>query len=350
MRKLVSVQEIKSVEPIEGADFIEKVGILGWFCVAKKGEFKVGDKCIYYEIDSLLPDWPEYAFLRKGTWKSYDGRYRLKTIKLKGVVSQGLALPLSTFKGLKNFPSVPVGEDVSEYLDVTKYEPIIPPSLAGEANPFEWPIAKTDEERIQNNPEITRELENKPYYISVKLDGTSGSFMLVVDEETGEPEFHVCSRNLSLKEREGNLYWDIAKKYKLKEKLLDFFYSTGIPLAIQGEIVGPGIQKNKLGLSSPSFFVFNIVNTFQNNRANFFVMREICDFYDLTLVPIQEEGEHFPESYMEDLLTMVEGKYRDDGFKDADPKQEREGWVIRSKDQSISFKVINNKFLLKGGD
>lgn len=346
MRKLATLRKIDSLSPIEGADVIEKATIDGWNVVVKKGEFKEGDDCLYFEIDSLLPDWPQYEFLRKSSWNDKLGKYRLKTAKLRGVVSQGLALPLSSFSDMNiNWSLYNTGDNLTELFEVEKYEPPIPVSLGGDVNKFTWPISKTDEERVQNIPEVINKIVGKPYYITVKLDGSSASFMLTKNDE-GEIEFHACSRNYSIRRKEGNTIWKIADKYNIEKKLKDWYLATGEMLALQGEIVGPGIQKNKLNLPDHDFYIFNIVDVETNKRKcqeSMFTM-----FPHIPMVPLLESGDSFSYN-MEDILEMAEGKYRDH-IPSAVAKQEMEGIVIRSKDQSISFKAISNRFLLKGGE
>lgn len=346
MRKLASIQKIKNIEPIENADAIEKATILGWNVVVKKGEFQPGDYCVYFEIDSLLPDEPQYEFLKKSSWNSRYNKIRLKSIKLRGVVSQGLALPLNKFPDI-NWNTYNEGDDLTELFGVEKYEPIIPASLSGDVNKFVWPIPKTDEERVQSNPEYyLNAMKEKPYYITVKLDGTSASYILCKNDND-EIEFHVCSRNHSIKYKEDNTLWQIAEKYNIEKKLKDYFLHTGDMLAIQGEVCGPGIQKNRLNLSEHELFIFNIINVetkekiSQNNFRNVFV--------HIPKVPVIEEGDSFNYETVEELLKLAKGKYKN-YFPQADAKQDREGIVIRTKDQNISFKVINNDFLLKGGD
>ena len=166
-RKLVTIQKISDLKPIENADAIECAGVLGWHVVVKKGEFKIGDPCVYFEIDSLLPVVSEFAFLSKsGVKKSYaDGKeyegYRLKTIRLRGQISQGLCLPISILDGKKyptdsrKNPVYQTGTDVTSLLGVVKYEPVIPANLSGQAKGlFPGFIPKTDETRIQFCPKV----------------------------------------------------------------------------------------------------------------------------------------------------------------------------------------------------
>jgi len=345
MRNLASIQRIKKIEPIENADAIEKISILGWNVVSRKGEFQENDFCVYFEIDSMLPDDPRYEFLKKTSWNPRYNKIRLKTIRLRGVISQGLALPLSKFPELETI-NLEEGTDVTDLLNVEKYEPIIPASLSGDVNKFTWPITKTDEIRVQNSPEkFISELSGKPYYITIKLDGTSASFILTkVDDEL---QFHVCSRNYSIKYYEDNTLWQIAKKENIEQILKDHYFETGELLSIQGEVCGPGIQKNLLNLPEHRLFVFNIVNTETNQKLSFDRMLEFSS--KLMLVPVLEYKDSFNYSTLEELLSLSEGKYKEH-ISTAIAKQEREGIVVRSQDQEISFKVINNKFLLNGGD
>ena len=350
-RKLASVQVVREIMPIEGADAIERVGILGWHCVAKKGEFRAGDRCLYFEIDSLLPEWPEYEFLRKSSWNAKLGRFRLKTAKLRGALSQGLALPLSPFAARMagSIESLAEGTDLTDILDVEKYEPPASVQMEGRSRVFEWPIAKSDEPRIESDPELLERIAGKPWYISAKLDGASASYILQAGAEAGEPgEFHVCSRNFSLEEDERNIYWIIARKLGLERILREELVATGRHLAIQGEICGPAIQGNKLGLAQAELYVYTIVDVGGNSSFALGAMRDFCAASGLKTVPILREGEAFAFSARE-LYAMSEFLYRDI-FPDARRDQEAEGIVVRAVDQSVSFKKVSNRFLLKGGE
>ncbi|NCA17177.1 MAG: RNA ligase (ATP), partial [Betaproteobacteria bacterium] len=319
MRKLASVQKIKFVRPIAGADAIECVGILGWECVSKKGEFSPDDKCVYFEIDSLLPDEPVFEFLRKACWKEDLGRYRLRTVRLRGQISQGLALPIGLFPELAGRE---VGFNATEILGVEKYEPPVPAQIQGDARSFSWPIGKTDETRVQQDDEcgfISR-LTGRPYYISLKIDGTSSSFMV------SEDEYHVCGRNYSYRKSDTHSFWNISERYGIESKIRDHALRTGRRVAIQGEIVGPGIQKNPLGLKAPDLFVFNVVDM-DAGRLHLDEATRIAAEFGLNFVPILERGESFSYS-QSDLLELAKGKYAEH-FPSAKPGQDREGIVVR---------------------
>lgn len=343
MRKLATIQKIKDITPIENADNLELAKILGWQVVIPKNTYKPGEYVIYFEIDSLLPDETKYEFLKKSSWNKTFNKIRIKTIRLRGCLSQGLIMSTKSYLDI-NFDVLSEGDDLSDLLGVEKYEPPVPVSLAGESRSFSWPITKTDETRIQQDPEgFVSSMKEKEFYITVKLDGTSASFIKTEDS------FHVCSRNLSMKEKEGNKYWEICKKYSIREKLEKYFEETGVALSIQGEIVGPGIQKNPLNLSEHELYVFNLVNTNHNKKISYDEMIEICNSFNLKAVPIIMRGQNFNFRNMEELLDFAEFKYKE-FFPTAHANQEAEGIVVRTFDNEISFKVINNTFLLKEKD
>lgn len=332
MRKLATIRIIKDVLPIEGADNIEKVSIDGWYCVSRKGEFKPNDKCIYFEIDSLLPTLPQFSFLEKNGKKTtiFEGRtyegYRLRTVKLKGQISQGLALPLTYFDGI---PDV-VGEDVSEKIGVVKYEAPIPACLAGEVkSSFPIFIPRSNEERIQNLLDILTIYKGAKFYLTEKIDGTSSTFFRYNNE------FGVCSHNINLKENEFNTYWKIAKQYNLAEKTPEGF-------AIQGEIAGQGIQKNRLNLSDVRLFVFYVIDI---NKQEYLTLPEMSNFTKergLNTVPIINDS-FILNHTCEEILEMANKKSIVNSNADS------EGIVFRlwESRQKISFKAISGNYLLK---
>lgn len=334
MRKLVTVKEIKEIKPIDGADRIELAIIDGWQSIIKKGEFKVGEMVLYAEIDSFLPIKEEYEFLRKSSYKKMGDKegFRLRTMKLKGTLSQGLILPMSVLpKG-----EYEIGDDVTEILGVTKYEPPIPAQLSGTVKGrFPSFVKKTNEERIQNFSNEYSEFKNHEFFVTEKLDGTSSTFYFK------DGEFGVCSRNLDLKKDKEQTHWKVAIENDLEVKLQEL----GRNLAIQGEIIGEGIQKNRYGLSGHKLFVFNIFDIDNFEYVSKSEKMELIEKLGLEAVPVVEVETELPET-INDILSIAEGK------SVLNPKTEREGlvWVSTDSDKRISFKTISNKFLLKGGE
>jgi len=332
-RKLASIQIVKEIKPIVDADSIEIVRINNWDVVSKKGEYKVGDFCIYCEIDSFLPIKEEFEFLRKTSYKKLpDGTegFRLKTIRLRGQLSQGLLLPIHV---------LPLGELVSEGMDVTemlgivKYEPPIPAELNGKVKGlFPSFIRKTDEERIQNLSKEYDEFKSNGnnFYVTEKLDGTSATFYFK------DGEFGICSRNLELLENESNTYWKVARELNLEEKLK----SLGKNICIQGELLGPGVNGNIYKLNKHTLRIFNIYDIDLCKHYTLDVFINTIQNLKLQEIPILDSNFDLPKT-IDELLFIADGKSKLNGNID------REGLVIRSVDRKISFKVISNKFLLK---
>lgn len=332
-RTLATIQKVLNLIPIEGADFIELAQIMGWQCVVKKGIFKPGDLGVYCEVDSWLPVDPKYEFLRKNCYKKNElgEGFRIKTIRLKKILSQGLFLPLSDFPELFNMNVI--GTDVTEILNIKKYDIPIPAQLAGTVrSTFPSFVPKTDEIRIQSVPEYIEYLKDREVYWSIKCDGTSSTFINHLDD------FHVCSRNMSLKELEENVYWKMFHKHDIKSKL-DPSYS------IQGEICGPGIQKNRMGLSELQFFLFNVYDISNSRYLDFYELKDFSKDKNIPMVPI-ERVEVFKHS-MEDVIRIGTTCCYPNG-------KSGEGYVIRptvhNKNERLSCKIINNNYLLEHGE
>lgn len=334
MRKLASIQRIESISGIEGADAIESARVLGWNCVVKKGEFKEGDVGVYFEIDSYLPIEPRFEFLRKSSYKKneYMGEgMRIRTMKLRGTLSQGLFLPISDFSELKDLE---IGTDVSALLNVKKWDmPEFVGNLGIAFGEMPYYISKTDEIRIQSKEDLIEALKGRPYYITTKLNGTSTT---IFSESESEDLVGVCGRNYRYKkDAKTSPLWNTVINKEIDKKLIE----SNRKFAIQGEYCGEGIQSNNLRLKDACVFAFNIIDLETNKRLHLDEFREVAKELGVDTVPIEEEGDSFNYNSVEELLERARGKY-DSGVT-------KEGIVIRSKDQEISFKVINNDFLLK---
>ena len=339
-RKLATVRKISDIQPIEGADMIELAIVDGWkVVVAKNVGHKVDDMVIYCEIDSFLPIREEFEFLRKTSFKKMGDQegFRLKTIRLRGQVSQGLILPIVVL----NPPDANIyvtpfeGLDVTEMLDIVKYEPPIPASLAGKAKGlFPSFIRKTDEERVQNLASDYEKYraQNKlgmKFYVTEKLDGSSATFY-VKDEV-----FSVCSRNLELLETDDNTFWKVARELELEDKLR----TLGFNVCLQGELIGEGIQGNPYKIKGQTVRFFNGFNIDTQENIPFLEFTEITQKLGLTTVPILDFDFDLPSS-IDDMLEYAESP------SNLNSNFGREGVVVRSYDRTISFKSISNQFLL----
>lgn len=358
-RKLATIERISEIHPIENADAIERAVIRGWNIVIKKSEFKVGDLCVYCEIDSLLPERDEFEFLR-------PRGFRIKTIKLRGQISQGIAFPLEVLESVGEFQSVfgdprwdtllllnkplesgddaiPIvpGEDVTEALGVTKWEPQLPAELSGTAKGrFPSHSIKTDEERIQNLIDHYDTFRKEKWIVTEKVDGSSASFFIY------DGEFGVASRNLQLKENDTNTFWQVARELNIEEKMRAYMADHSLEaLTIQGELLGEGIQKNKYRIKGHTVFFFRM---FDPIRYQFMPLEQMISGFKemgLKMVPIVDTCFELPKSY-DELIKFADGR-----SMIADTA--REGFVFVAKNPSysdsgrLSFKVLSNKFILK---
>lgn len=352
-RKLVTIRRIAAIDPIEGADRIVRATVDGWQLVTQKSNnFQVGDLVTYFEIDSLLPEIDEFEFLRPYfVTKSVNGPgFRLKTIKLRGQISQGLILPLTKIddKWFMERPGIGAwlvdeGDDVTESYGVKKYEKPIPANLAGTIRGnFPSFIKKTDQERIQNCfKEWSNLWREEEFEVTLKLDGSSfTAYYLQQSEKNPVARFGVCSRNLDLIETPENAFWQVARKLNLEEKLA----SVGHSVAIQGELMGPGVQGNREGLTALDLYVFDMFNidTFKYMYAP--ERHEFCENNDLRHVPIIDYAGVF-SGFMsaKDFLEYAE--------RPSLNHKQAEGIVFKSiKFPCYSFKAISNAFLVAGGD
>lgn len=335
MRNLVSIRTVTAIRAIEGADKIEVAQVDGWQCVVKKGELHEGGTCLYFEVDSFLPATDErFAFLAgRGLQTNADGSkgYRLKTIRLRGQLSQGLAMPLDGFVELEGMP-----EDIAATLGVTKFERPLPTQLAGQAKGlFPAFLNKTDQERIQNMPWI---LEDEGYWEATqKLDGSSMSVFW------NNGQFGVCSRNLELKETEGNTFWQVANRHNLREKL----ESLSLNICLQGELIGPGIQGNSHGMTEADFYIFDIFLIDEQTYASPSLRHRLSrmdELSDINLVPLVDYKIKLNEFQgLEHILSYAEEI--DDCLNRKNPAPE--GVVFKRHGGNKSFKVISNKHLLR---
>jgi hypothetical protein len=355
-RKLASIKTISGLTPIEGRDRIVLAHIDGWSVIVKKDEFQIGDKCVYIEIDSVLPETEQFEFLRKN-------KFRIKTMKMAGVISQGIAFPLSILPE----GNYEVEQDVTDILGVKQYEATmdvekVPTSNADttkkypkflmrmawfrklvlpkkQAKGFPSFISKTDEIRIQNAPFYLQ--DKNPWVATEKVDGQSGTFF--VKKEKGRHfwnkdsyDFGVCSRNLRIWNEDNSSYWTVANKYHLKDVLMKNINDEDF-LGIQGECIAPGVQGNKYKVTEPDLYVFNVLTP--DGRMDSEKAAKWCQANGLKFVPIIDTDVILPDTVNE-ILDYAHGKSRLGDTL-------REGIVFRSKDGKQSFKAVDPLFLLK---
>lgn len=371
MRNLASIQEIVNISPIEKADSIVKATILGWEVVVKKDEFKVGDKCLYIEIDSIVPkEDPRFSFLE-------SRKYRVHTIKLRGQISQGLCLPIKDFPELKDYK---IGEDVSEVLKIKKYDPEaqIERNSVSSKKPdsrlvkffmkFSWfrklrrlledntrgfpsdIISKSDEERIQTMPALLKKHAGETVSYTEKLDGQSYTAVLrkkkLYFPFFPRYEFIIASRNLKVPVDGNSNYADITRRYFVQEKLKSLLKRMDDvkAVAIQGEICGPGIQQNKYKFKENHLFLFK-VKYIMNDGTEKILSQDSVDIFagNTGFEAVPYLGTFKLPDNVEALVKLAGSE------KSRKADVQREGIVIRQDkwNYEYSFKVINPEFLLK---
>lgn len=338
MRALATIRAAGENFPIQGADFINATRVDGWICVTKKNEFKPGDLGVYFEIDSFLPGVDaRYAFLEKSfiTWQGKVGA-RLRTIKMKKQVSQGLFLSITSFPELAQSK---IGDDVTSVLGIEKWEPPIPAQLAGEVNgamPSVIPI--TDEERAQNLVlKIDTEIAGQTFEKTIKLDGTS----MTVFSNNGVQG--VAGRNWEYRESESNTLWRVTRKNSLIESLAAY----GKNIALRGELIGEGIQENNEKIFGHEFYLFNIwdIDAYEYMSP---------EKRDAVVAELRDLGAKIKQVPSEGLITFSESVTVDDILALADGKslfaEKREGIVFKRVDGKFSFKAISNWYLLNNSN
>ena len=366
-RKLASIRRVHEISPIEGADRIVLAKIDGWQVITQKTNYQPGDFCVYFEIDSFLPVEERYEFLRKSgfkTTKNLGDGFRIKTMKMRGELSQGLSLPLDAFPeyfskdgstwvwkqhdsntGITCDVWMPVEEDtdITDLLKIQKYEKPIPSQLTGRVHGnFPIFIRKTDQERVQNYRRKIEEHADERFEITLKLDGSSLT-AYKKDDHIG-----VCTRNWEVKEEDENgtinTFWKAARNAKIIE-LLEGFNKN---VAIQGELMGPGVQHNRETLDDHYVYIFDIWDI-DNQRYLRPDERQtfISQIPDLKHCPIlykdvKLSNFFFTDNHVNDLLKLAEGASINHAI--------REGIVFKSLDSDFTFKAINNEFLLKEKD
>jgi RNA ligase (TIGR02306 family) len=347
-RKLATIRTIKSVEDIPNADSIVKLRFesMGWVCVTnKETNPQVGDRRVYFEVDSVLPNIPIFDFM-------VASNFVVRTMKFRGQVSQGLSMPLSDFPELndRDFPVpewgktgsieiLPDGFDLTNILGVKKFEFDEDKMDEGTKGPFPGFIQKTSEERAEDISNLEELLQAHEWDGTVKLDGKSGTFYLY------NGEFGVCSHRVELKDLEESIYWQMARKYNIEKRMRALTSLKNF--AIQGEIVGPGVCKNRLGLTELRLYLFTIqdIDLFlrYSNTQVFTVSSIMSKFADGTpfeMVPT------IPVSSLktfEDVVALSEGSC-------IITDRKREGVILRAKDDpAVSIKYVNPNYLLKHG-
>lgn len=350
MRQLASIQKIHSIQPIEGRDRVEQAKVLEWPVIIGKGMYQEGDLVCFFEIDSVLPQIPEFEDMAKT-------KYRVKTFKVNGqdgpIYGQGYCIPLTSLEaaieqiaGTKNRLQVWEGMEVTDLLKVTKYEPPVNEAKfkSGDSK-GDFPshiIPKTDETRLEACANILDEIKGQPYVITLKYDGTSATYLNI------DGKVVACSRNMMLKSPEESgkpsVYYEMMDMYPGIKRMLE----ENPNLAVQGEIFGEGIQKNPFGIKGKDFRAFNVYYVNDRKYADYLDALAWCNRYGIPVVGEIERGESFKYTY-DEICKLSEVTYEPSGKVGEGivirPMKEQRSRVL--KGERMSFKKINPAFLVK---
>lgn len=349
-RRLATIRRIDAITPIENSDFLELATVDGWnVVVSKKEGHKVGDLVAYLETDSFLPIWPEFEFLAKSSLRKMVGKegYRLRTIKLRGTISEGLIIPLIYEEDEDQFwlkidsqdleVTVEEGDEVTDLLGIVKWDIPLSANLAGKAKGnFPSFLKKTDSERIENFFKFfVRNYQTDLWEVTTKLDGSS--FTAYYNEGV----FGVCSRNLDLIQTPENSFWQAAIKNGLPEKMavLSAMDENLGDFAIQAELMGPGVQGNREGFTELDIYVFDIYDIKNHTKLNAYERHALTMRLGLKSVPFHGfmAFDHFNSA--QDFIAYAEGPSINHPV--------REGLVFKSVyDPNVNFKAISNSFKL----
>ena len=360
MKNLASIQKILWKKEIKGADNIELVGVLGWQVVTKKNQFQIGDLCVYIQIDTVVPDKPEFQFLK-------ERNFRIRTIKLKKELSQGILFKIEEVLHTTDYSKFREGEDVTTILEIKKYEkpdnnpikyekPRMPKiwykkliyllryNILYKAFPYLRPktrspfptnlVSITDEERIQNIPKILKKYQGKEFVVSYKLDGSS--ITIIHNKVLGSSKYRICSRRFELHDTKNDWY-RVFKETNFENHIVKLVnhYKTN-DLIIQGEAIGK-FNGNYHNLQRDDIRVFNIyVNGIKLKQNE---ILDVCKQWNIPVCPLYKKI--ILNHSLEEILKISD-------IPDIlNPKVPVEGLVWRCIEDNFSFKVINNKYLLK---
>ena len=385
-RELAYVARIEEIRPIPGYDRVEHARIgAGWWVIVKLNEFKVGDLCVYFEVDSKVPETEPFMFLE-------SRHFRVKTLKMCKVLSQGLIIHPNEFNFKRELTE---GEFLTEELGVTYAEAEDNARKANSIDKYKkmaqrrpnifkkpwarwmmkrewgrkimffffgkkkdkkngWPewVVKTDEERVQNLGYLFDGRDTGTWIATEKIDGTSTTFTMKGDGN--KRVFLICSRNVVFDKPDKkcfyktNVYTEMAVKYNMEEQMaswMQWMKRAGHELeflTIQGETYGEGIQKRTYGLKEHDFAIFNVIYGYKDGRIerlNPIDMKTVCASFGLPTVPVLGEMK-LPATCEEVLALAASAPSKID-------KGMREGIVFRSLDGTQSFKAVSNEFLLK---
>jgi len=348
MRKLVTVKTIDQITPIPDADRIEVARIDGWNVVVGKDQHHVGEKVAFFEIDSFLrEDLPRFEQFQSRGQKAMEVEgvelrgHVLKTIKLRGVYSQGLIMSLEAVGfNPSEVAELTEGTDITNIAGALKWEPPLPTSveIIGEFDTRHSP--KTDAVRLQNIVDLWDEIREIDWTPTVKVDGTSQTFA------NFDGKIRVFGRNWEL-DPETSVGLKLARENGIFEDLEEMGNSS----VIQAELVGPGIQANSLKLPGKRLIVFSVWrNGVKLERSEWpaSALKHSTPILGDEYLPKNFESAEGLIDFVNGLKGSVSKNVKDEGvvYHPVNPSSVPLE-LVNSLDRNLNFKVISNAWLLK---
>lgn len=328
MQRLATIEKILNIEPHPDADTLDIYQVMGWKVIDKKGAYNVGDLAIYVEIDTIFPEKPEnLAFLEKNHWK-------VKTIRLRGVYSQGLLLPLSVLP--EDF-EIEEGKEVADIIGCQKYEKSSGVTSIEAKSTFPYFVGwnRTDEDNICSNLYMLEQIKGKPYYITLKADGSSLSSIY-------QDEFILATRKMWLREIPDdaitdNKFWLAARNRNLKEILSKSNYG------IQCELLAPGLQCNTMGVNQADIRVYDLFDKTTKKYTDYQELVDFCVATNLPMVDVIEEGENFNYTLDELVKMAFNAKYPNGKLAEGIVVRPTQ-YTVSDRGGRLSFKVMNPEY------
>lgn len=350
MHDLATISTIQDIRPIEGKDRIVLATVENYHSIVQKDQFAIGDRVIYIYYDAILPEKPEYEFLRKRCWSDKYKGFRIRPMKMGGEVSEGLVMPLSILPGSEKLA---LGTVVTKQLGIRRYDPeesapvinsgrkwwlkyrlvralftALGIGKPGKAKGYPAQLPKSDEENIEKVWDRVK-VCNDEFIITEKMEGCAA--MYLVDRKG---KVHSYSHNWEV--GKAGVWADVATSLEMERKLRAVTKAFGKRVAIQGEICGPGIQKNIYRFPSHRFFLYGAYFVDDGKRLPYSDLEKIASITGLEMVPFIRR-DHMMDS-VDWILADCEGS---SVFGEDIP---REGLVWRTEDGSVHFKAKSRSY------
>ena len=341
MRDLASICTIEKVWPLEGKDRVQGASFVenGYEVMVSK-DIQPGQLVAFIQEGAILPVRDTWEWLRKRCYREnlngFNG-FLIKAQKFAGIKSWGLAVPLAEL-GLEEsvYSKFKAGEDITELLEIHKYEPEEDASPTKSESKKAYPkwvkfclshlltrwigrlwqkkhqnsgggfpsdlISKSDETTIQNMKGALQKYADEKVVITAKMEGQS---FCVVPTFKGKKftGAYVCSRNNAYKVPGNSIFWNMMRKYDIIGKMKELWKTEHRAFILQGEQVGPGIQNNIYNFKENQWFLFTVKDFETLNQLSYTEMEKVAKIFGCKVVPAVDCG--ILKDIMPDINTAV---------------------------------------------